>query len=137
MVPSSDLPHGLPFAAARYCILVVEDEVLIRLMVSDVLREAQYEVIEACDADEALTVLKSAVRIDLIFTDVRMPGSLDGMGLLAAVRATSPALPVIVASGHHQPERALAAGASQAMLKPYMLEDVVTCVRDELARTHD
>jgi CheY-like chemotaxis protein len=134
MVPSSDLPHSSPLAGARQCILVVEDEVLIRLMVSEMLRDAGYEVIEACDADEALAVLESAVRVDLIFSDVRMPGSLDGLGLLSVVKATSPALPVIIASAHLEPDGGLAAGASQVLLKPYLLNEVVALVRSELAK---
>ena len=88
MAPSSDTPLGAPFSTGRKCILVVEDELLIRLIVSDELRDAGYDVIEAFNADEALTVLRSLVRVDLVISDVRMPGSLDGLGLLAEVRAT-------------------------------------------------
>lgn len=64
---------------------MVEDEFLIRVWASDELRDAGYDVIEAFNADEALTVLKSHVRVDLIISDVRMPGSFDGMGLLARI----------------------------------------------------
>ena len=59
MVPSSDSPQGLPFSSTSSCILIVEDEFLIRCMLSDELRDAGYRVIEACDATEALSVLKT------------------------------------------------------------------------------
>ena len=125
MVPRSDL-QGEPLSAARKCILVVEDEVLIRLMVSDELRDAGYDVIEASNADEALIILRSSAPVDLIFSDVRMPGSLDGMDLLAVVRETFPALPMIITSGHQEPRMAIDEGVSQFLAKPYELSAVVT-----------
>ena len=95
MSPRPESPHGPAFAPKRRCILVVEDEFLIRCMLSDELRDVGYQVIEACDASEALSVLKT-VQPDLIISDVRMPGPLDGLGLLALVRETMPTLPVII-----------------------------------------
>lgn len=134
MVPRSNLPSDSPFAAVGQRILVAEDELLIRLMVSEELREAGYDVIEACNADEALAILNSAVQVDLLFSDVRMPGSLDGLGLLAFARSTFPSLPVIIASGHLEPRLGLDCGAAQVLTKPYRLEAVVEAVRDELGR---
>ena len=93
-------------------------------MLSDGLRDAGYQVIEACSADEALTVIRSAVP-DLIISDVRMPGSLDGMGLLAVVRETLPTLPVIITSAHLQATLAISDGATQFVAKPYSMESVV------------
>jgi DNA-binding NtrC family response regulator len=101
-------------------------------MLSDELRDADYHVIEAFNADEALEILRSVVP-DLIVSDVRMPGSLDGMGLLAAVRVTDPTLPVIITSGHLEPTLALSGGASRFIAKPYEMESVVNAVRHELA----
>jgi CheY-like chemotaxis protein len=63
-------------------ILVVEDEMLVQIMVSDPLRDAGFNVIEAFNADEAIRILHSGVKIDLMLSDVRMPGSMDGLGLL-------------------------------------------------------
>lgn len=134
MGSSSD---ALPSAMAgprRSCILVVEDEILIRLVISDELRDAGHEVIEAVDGDEALAILKTGVRVDLIVSDVRMPGSLDGMGLLAIVRATIPGLPVIITSGHMDADSATAGGAACFVAKPYSLASIGSAVRDELAR---
>ena len=81
-------------------------------MLSDELRDVGYQVIEACDATEALSVLKT-LQPDLIISDVRMPGPLDGMELLALVRETIPTLPVIIISGHLHPSQALTEGATQ------------------------
>ncbi len=134
MVPNSDPPPSSPFASRRPRILVVEDEMFIRLMVSDVLRDAGYDVIEAFNADKALDVLKSLVRVDLIISDVRMPGSLDGLGLLAVVRATYETLPVILTSAHLEPGLAKTKGATQFLPKPFSMDAVVTAVKHELAR---
>ena len=133
MQPSSALPREASFAAARKCVLVVEDELLIRLMLSDRLRDVGYRVIEACNSDEALVLMGTSVP-DLIISDVRMPGSLDGLGLLAVVRETLPTLPVIITSGHLQATVATADGATQFVAKPYSLELVIKAVQNELAK---
>lgn len=113
-------------------ILVVEDEMLIRFVVSDDLREAGYGVIEAFNGDEALAILRSDIPIDLIISDVRMPGSLDGMGLLAIVRAEFPNVPVIITSGHLDGSVAVAGGAACFIAKPYSSALIQNAVRNEL-----
>jgi CheY-like chemotaxis protein len=85
-------------------ILVVEDELLIRFVLTDVLREAGYQVVEACDGEEGLAVLLSGQTIDLIVTDIRMPGTIDGMELARRSKALDPSRCVIVCSGHLPPE---------------------------------
>ena len=133
MSPSIVWPPAAKCDSARQCILVVEDELLIRFMLSDGLREVGYHVIEACNADEAMTILKTAVP-DLIVSDVRMPGSLDGLGLLAMVRGTLPALPVIITSGHLDPTQALSDGATRFVAKPYRMEVVIKLVQEALEK---
>jgi DNA-binding NtrC family response regulator len=130
----TDSPPGAPSASTPKCILVVEDELLIRMMVSEELRDAGYDVIEACNADEALIVLKTPVRIDLVISDVRMPGSIDGLGLLAVVRACFPTMPVIITSGHSEPSLAMAGGATRFVIKPFSLGFVREAVRAELEK---
>ena len=79
-------------------ILVVEDEVLIRLVIAQYLRDCGYRVIEAVHADEALLVLrKSELEIDVVFTEVEMPGSMDGFALSQWVRSNRPGVDVILA----------------------------------------
>lgn len=117
----------------RTCILVVEDELLIRIMLSESLRDAGYHVIEANSADEALSLLESFAP-DLILSDVRMPGTLDGMGLLSTVKNSHPEIPVIIASAHFESHVAIASGAADFVAKPYTCELVVKIVEKQLAK---
>jgi DNA-binding NtrC family response regulator len=79
-------------------ILVVEDDILVRMPISRYLRDCGYKVIEAADAEEAVTVLshKETV-IGIVFTDIEMPGALDGFGLAQWIREHKPGLDVILA----------------------------------------
>jgi DNA-binding response OmpR family regulator len=86
-------------ARDRPSILVVEDEVLVRIGIAEELREQGFTVIEAAHADEALAVLQSDTPIDLVLTDVQMPGPLNGIGLARIVRAQFPGIRILVASG--------------------------------------
>ena len=81
-------------------VLVVEDECLIRMLVADELRAMGLTVIEAATADEAFPILLSDAPVDVLFTDVRMPGSMDGVELARRARTARPAIKVIIASGH-------------------------------------
>lgn len=121
-------------AERRVRILVVEDELLIRLLVSDVLRDAGYDVVEAVNGDEALDILNAGIRVDLVLSDVRMPGSTDGLALLKFVREELADLPVIVTSGHLEPHVALAAGASQFLAKPFEIEEALKVVELEVKK---
>jgi CheY-like chemotaxis protein len=104
--------------ARRPSVLVVEDDVLLRLITAEDLRSAGYNVIEASSADEAMTILDSAVTVDLILTDIRMPGSMDGLALAAFVRQRWPDLKIVVASGERPGQAALAV-ADAFLPKPY------------------
>ena len=123
-------PGGVAADAPR--VLVVEDEFLIRMVVSDHLRESGFVVLEAFNGDEAIDILKSGVLIDLIFTDVRMPGEIDGLGLLAYSILHRPDLPVVVTSGHLEPSLAFGGGAAQFLVKPCTLEVVASAIRAAL-----
>jgi CheY-like chemotaxis protein len=80
-------------------ILVVEDEVLVRMMIADALRNAGYIVLEASNADEALEVLRHSPKVRLVFTDLRMPGSMDGAKFAGFVRSAYPVIKVVLTSG--------------------------------------
>ena len=83
-------------------ILVVEDEVLVRMMLADQLRQAGFMVIEASNADEALLLLRqNLVRIEAVISDVGMPGSIDGLGLARVIRSEYPELRIVLVSGYH------------------------------------
>jgi two-component system, response regulator PdtaR len=102
---------------SRPTVLVVEDEVLIRLMIADALRREGLNVIEACTADEAISVLQSSISVRLLFTDFELPGELDGSALAAMAHKAFPALKVVVASG--QPRSCFQASADAFFSKPY------------------
>src|SRR3546814_931318 len=84
-------------------VLVVEDEVLIRLMVSDELRDAGFRVVEAANADDAMAYLQAGEPADLVFSDVRMPGSMDGIALAEKLRSDFPHVRIVLTSGHLLP----------------------------------
>jgi two-component system, response regulator PdtaR len=81
-------------------ILVVEDEILIRLGLVDDLILARFRVLQASDADEALRILRTSEAVDLLLTDVWMPGSMDGLQLAVVARAMRPQLRIAILSGH-------------------------------------
>jgi CheY-like chemotaxis protein len=84
----------------RKTVLIVEDEALIRLMIAEALREAGFEVVEAASADEALEIMRSRPAVDLVFADVRMPGTMDGVALVRLLRETRPNVKLVVASAY-------------------------------------
>ncbi|MGF9757863.1 response regulator [Microvirga sp. 0TCS3.31] len=113
-------------------ILVVEDEVLIRLVVAEYLRECGYRVHEAVSAEEAILILEAPeVSIDIVFSDVEMPGEMDGFGLARWIRAHMPETQVILTSGAER--SADIAGtlceAGPLMKKPYHTQEVVDRIK--------
>jgi len=121
-----------PAALRAKCVLVVEDEFLIRMMVSEELRDCGFLVIEAANADEALVMVEASAP-DLIVSDVNMPGTIDGLGLLGVIRQSLPVLPVIIISAHLEAADALEDGATRFISKPFSLEVLTEVVRRELA----
>lgn len=109
-------------------ILVVEDEILIRFILADSLRDIGYQILEAGDGDEALDILTSGQAIDLIVTDVRMPGGIDGMELTRRSKSLAPGRPVIVCSAHLFESEAFP--ANEFLSKPYS----IAALADVIAR---
>jgi len=110
-------------------LLVVEDEVLVRLCTADTLRSAGYTVLEAASADEAKALLANFADIALIFSDIQMPGTMDGADLARFVRKTYPALEIMLTSG----AVARPVGTEEAVAfvaKPYAPEDIVKRIGD-------
>lgn len=83
-------------------VLLVEDEALISMMVSDALSEVGFEVHEAATADEALRYIGSGGALDVLFTDINLPGSMSGTELAQVARTLKPDLPVVYASGRYR-----------------------------------
>jgi CheY-like chemotaxis protein len=80
-------------------VLVVEDEMLLRMRAVDMVEDAGYTPVEAVDADDALAILQSRSDIALLFTDIQMPGSMNGLQLAHAVHERWPPIKIILASG--------------------------------------
>jgi CheY-like chemotaxis protein len=85
---------------ARSAVLIVEDEVLVRMLLAEQLRQAGYPVIEAANAHEAVEVLRHSSDVKLVVSDIRMPGSMDGVELARLVKSEYPNVKVMLASGH-------------------------------------
>jgi len=119
------------------CLLIVEDEPLVRIVLSDYLQECGFRVLEASTADEAMKIIDQAsVPIDLVFSDVVMPGSTDGFGLARWVRANRPGLPLILTSGDAKKveyAKELCEG-QPFMAKPYDLKAIVARIREALGK---
>ena len=86
--------------ARSYAVLVVEDEALLRMHAVDIVEEAGFTALEARNADEAIAILESRSDITLLFTDIHMPGSMDGLKLAHAVRDRWPPIKIVIVSGH-------------------------------------
>ena len=84
-------------------VLIVEDEMMLRMRAVDMVEDAGYTPIEALDADEAVAILESRSDIALMCTDIQMPGSMDGLGLAHAVHDRWPTIKIIVVSGQLKP----------------------------------
>lgn len=112
-------------------VLIVEDEVLIRTLCADVFREADYKVIEAEDGDHALELLRSGISVSAIVSDIRMPGSTDGMALRREVERLWPGVKMLLTSGHMHVERSELSEDQAFIAKPYRFLDLVRQV-DEM-----
>jgi len=126
-----------PVAPSPQTVLVVEDEVLIRLVIAEYLRECGYRVHEAANADEAVAVLESPhVIVDVVFSDVMMPGSMDGFGLARWIRANRPQIDVVLTSSIDRSAEIAGAlcEAGPMLAKPYEPQRVVDRIKQLLAR---
>ena len=106
--------------AESRCIVVVEDEALLLFTIADDLRQAGFEVLEASDAREAIVHLERRADVELLFTDIDLPGSMDGVRLSAVVRERWPHIKIVVTSGKHRPDRRGMPEGSLFIGKPYL-----------------
>lgn len=113
-------------------VLVVEDEMLILFTVADDLRDAGFNVFEASNAEEAIRLLEAHPEIRVLFTDIDMPGSMDGLRLSAAVRERWPPVKIIVTSGKHKSDVAALPDGGLFVPKPYIASNVATTIRSLL-----
>ena len=116
-------------------ILIVDDDVLVRAFISDILRDEGYTVVEAINADEALAVIRCPLKVDLVLTDMRMPGSMSGAELVRVLRTEAPFVKVVMIAGQ-QPDDEVRELLDGFLSKPVTRPQLTRCVRTVLpART--
>jgi CheY-like chemotaxis protein len=113
-------------------ILVVEDEPVVRMIAVEVLSDLGSPLYEAGDAAEALCVLHEHPEIELLFTDINMPGALDGLRLAHRVREARPDMKVVVTSGKHRLDASDLPERGVFLSKPYRANELLGTVRDQL-----
>jgi two-component system, response regulator PdtaR len=111
-------------------VLVVEDETLIRMDAVEMLRRAGYDILEAANADEAIQMLEKHSDIRLVFTDIDMPGSMDGLKLSAAVMGRWPPVKIIATSGHLKVQAGDLPVDARFIAKPYQPAQIISAIRE-------
>jgi len=110
-------------------VLVVDDEPLIRLYAVDVLTDAGFEALEAADAEEALALLADNKAITVLFTDINMPGPLNGLELARKVHDLRPDVQLIITSGKERPDRSAIPDRGTFLAKPYQGSVVAALIK--------
>ncbi len=113
------------FASENRVVLVVEDDELIRMHAADMVRDLGFETLEAANADDAISLLDRCSDITVVFTDIQMPGSMDGLHLVAVVRDRWP-LALLVTSGRPAPLDTALPREARFVSKPYLSHQLKT-----------
>ena len=117
-------------AGSRQLVLVVEDEGLVRMNAVAMIEEAGFSVLEASDADDAIRILETRRDITVIFTDIEMPGSMNGIKLAHAVRDRWPPIKIIATSGHYGFREGDLPTGGRFLPKPYTLPQISEALRE-------
>ena len=120
----------------RPLVLVVEDDDLLRLTSSLELSENGFRTVEARTADEAIAILRRCTRIDALFTDISMPGSMNGLDLAELVRRQRPDTYVLITSGDSLPNEAPIPEHSDFVRKPYALSRIAQMIREQVSASN-
>jgi CheY-like chemotaxis protein len=119
-------------AGSRQLVLVVEDEGLVRMNAVAMIEEAGFSVLEASDADDAIRILETRRDITVIFTDIEMPGSMNGIKLAHAVRDRWPPIKIIATSGHYGFREGDLPTGGRFLPKPYTLPQIYEALREAI-----
>src|SRR5947209_9906551 len=117
-------------SASATNVLVVEDEMVLRLRAVDIVEDAGFTAVEAVSADEALAILESRSDISLLFSDIQMPGSMDGLMLAHAVHERWPAIKIILVSGQVRLSDADKPADSRFFGKPLVVKQMIGELQD-------
>ena len=110
-------------------VLIVEDEMMLRMRAVNIVEDAGFCPVEAVDADEAISILESRSDISLLFTDIQMPGSMDGLKLAHVVQDRWPSIKIILVSGQINPSEADKPADSRFFGKPLNNDKMITALR--------
>ncbi|HEY0446466.1 MAG TPA: response regulator [Allosphingosinicella sp.] len=110
--------------------LIVDDEVFARLFAAQILLDQGFIVLEAADAEEGLDVLERNDDVALLFTDISMPGEMDGIGLVSKVREDRPDVALLVTSGRVEPSAGDIPGGGRFLAKPYTAQSLMEAIRE-------
>lgn len=117
----------------RAVVLIVEDEPIVRMMVIDLFEDEGFEVLEAATGDQALTIFDERRDVALLFTDVEMPGSIDGYALAHWVHANRPGVKTVIVSGRAMPKAGDMPEGAAFVGKPYDHDDVMRRIQSMMA----
>ena len=118
-------------APRQLAVLVVEDELLLRINAVEMIEDAGFEALEAADADEAIEILEGRPDIKVIFTDIQIPGSMNGLKLAHAVRRRWPPIKIVATSGRVNIRiDDLPEGGRRFLPKPYLPEEIAGTLRE-------
>jgi CheY-like chemotaxis protein len=106
-------------ATPHSIMLIVEDELMVRMNAAAMMEDAGFDVLEACDADEAIRLLESNPDISIVFTDIEMPGSMNGLKLAHAVTDRWPPIRIIATSGRFKVSEDDLPSGGRFLPKPY------------------
>ena len=114
----------------RPVVLIVEDEFLLRMHAVDMIQAAGFEVVEAADADQAIDILETRPDITVVFTDIQMPGSMDGLKLAQAIRGRWPPIKIVATSGRVNVAEADLPEGGRFLPKPYSPQQIAGVLRE-------
>jgi CheY-like chemotaxis protein len=117
-------------ATEQPVVLIVEDEFLLRMNAAEMVGDAGFDVVEAGNADEAIAILEARPDIRVVFTDIQMPGSMDGLKLARFVRGRWPPVKIIATSGFVNVAKDELPEGSRFLPKPYRPEQIVATLRE-------
>ena len=122
-----------PSASKRPVVLIVEDDLLLRIDATSMIEAVGFDVVEAASADDAIKILEVRRDITVVFTDIQMPGSMDGLKLARAVRGRWPPIKIVATSGLVDVgEKDLPEGG-RFLAKPYQSKELTDVLRELMA----
>jgi CheY-like chemotaxis protein len=114
----------------RPVVLIVEDEFLLRMNAAETIGDAGFEIVEAGNADDAIAILEARPDIHVVFTDIQMPGAMNGLELARFVRGRWPPIKIVATTGYVSVRKDDLPEGSRFVPKPYRPEQIVATLRD-------